>query len=314
MRYEQAIRLRIIIDYDGTLTREEHQAELLRQRSLSLLAGDILDVSLAELAAAYAETQRRILQRPERHGWKVNGQIAAYCDEGAFILNTTTMQEMLAGTPAFRRRLERRFAGGPYDPVMACVNQMFHDLTHDLPPFFREDAAPALQALLDMPGVEVVVLTNSKGDKVRRALGELGIPLLPAGERQADSRRVRILGDVRQYDMSPAWPPADAPALPAFLSAAGGRQIDLRRPVYYAALQRERSDGAWLCVVADGLSLAGSLPLALGIPFFLLKVTYTPAWVEDFVRQSATGAVLEDLLQIVEQARRLAAGEHEEAT
>jgi len=84
-------RIRVILDYDGTLTHEESQVEMLRKRSLSYLATSVLGVSRQILERDYKAVQRRLLEHPERYGWLVDGQMAAYCDEGAFILNTSTI-------------------------------------------------------------------------------------------------------------------------------------------------------------------------------------------------------------------------------
>jgi len=293
------LTLRIIFDYDGTLTYEEEQADLLRRRSLEILAGDILETPLAGLEAAYWATQRRLLTEPARHGWMVDGQMAAYCDEGAFLLNTATMQALLAGEPAYAAAVARRFPSAK--PIQTCINWLFHSQTADLPVAFRPDTDPTLRRLLARPAVETVVLTNSKGDKVRRRLTEAGLPLSPEGAAPRSAGRIRILGDVRQYDMTPAT----LPGLPAMWLAAADRPIDLRRPTYHRALLREQADAGRLWIVADGLSLAGSLPLALGIPFFLIRASYTPAWATDCVAAQPAGVILDDLAQLDEHAKRL---------
>ena len=114
------------------------------------------------------------------------------------ILNTTTMQELLGTKPACRTEVERRFSNNEYEPVMECVNQLFHEFTSGLPPFFREDCVPTLTRLLELDAVDPVVLTNSRGDKVRRKLTALGMPLQSAEMLTTHERAIRILGDVRQ--------------------------------------------------------------------------------------------------------------------
>jgi len=79
-----------------------------------------------------------------------------------------------------------------------------------------------------MDAVDPVVLTNSRGDKVRRNLTALGIPLRSAEMLTTQKRAIRILGDVRQYDMSPVWPPAGE-ELAAFTQVDDLRKVDLRR-------------------------------------------------------------------------------------
>jgi len=74
--------------------------------------------------------------------------------------------------------------------------------------------------------------------------------------------------------------------------------IDLRRPAYYQALVREAADNSQLAVVADTFSLPGALPLVMGIPFFLLRTSYTPAWCIRAVAEHPLGSTLEKLADL----------------
>jgi hypothetical protein len=282
--------LKVIIDFDGTLTAEERQARPLAEKSLETLAKEILGVPRLELEAAYQATRARLLAAPHRYGWKVNGLLASYCDEGAFILNTTTLQSMLRDNPGYGRAVAAAFPRAEYDPIVDCTNYLFHRHTAELPPAFRPAARDVLLALARDPDCLPVILTNSQGDKVRRLLGTLGLE----GE-------VDVLGDTRQYHMDPSW-------AHRFLHPELGeislwplseqRQVDLRRPIYYHALVRAGADGSRLVVVADTLSLPGALPLMMGIPFFLLHTPYTPDWCAQAVNAHPLGRVLADLANL----------------
>jgi hypothetical protein len=81
--------------------------------------------------------------------------------------------------------------------------------------------------------------------------------------------------------------------------------VDLRRRIYYDALARELSDGSRLVVIADTLSLPGALPLAMGIPFGLLRTSYTPGWCAAFVERHPMGVVLDDLTALPAWIERL---------
>lgn len=83
--------LKVILDYDGTLTAEERQVPEVTRRSLLELADQILGVPLKEMEAAYAGTVARLLAMPHTYHWEVNGVRVSYCDEGAFILNTVAL-------------------------------------------------------------------------------------------------------------------------------------------------------------------------------------------------------------------------------
>ncbi len=285
--------LKVILDFDGTLTEEELQARPLAERSLDTLAQEIVRVPRRQLAADYEATRARLLAAPERYWWEVNGLVASYCDEGAFILNTTTLQVMLRDEPDYARSVADRFPQAEYDPVVDCTNYLFHRHTAELQPTFRPGARDLLAALSQHPGRSPVVLTNSLGDKVHRFLGGLDLD----GD-------VRILGDTRQYDMDPGWPqhfPHPQLGEIQVWPVAGGRRVDLRRPVYYRALQRAAADGQRLAVVADTFSLPAALPLLMDIPFTLLRTPYTPAWCVQTVEAHPLGYVIESLAQLPER-------------
>jgi hypothetical protein len=290
--------LKVIIDFDGTLTAEETQAAPLASRSLDTLAKEIVHVPRQRLAADYSSTRALLLRAPHRFWWEVNGLIASYCDEGAFILNTTTMQVMLREDPDYARAVTAAFPDAEYDPVVDCTNYLFHHHTAELSPSFRPGARDVLASLLDRPDRAPVVLTNSLGDKVRRHLSLLVL-----------DDALTVLGDTRQYDMDPRWAfqfvhPELGPI--QIWPVSSERRIDLRRPAYYRALiEAAGSTGGgegelcWrLAVVADTLSLPGALPLLMGIPFFLLRTSYTPQWCVDVVQTHPVGHVLGDLREL----------------
>jgi hypothetical protein len=284
--------LKIIIDFDGTLTVEEAQARPLAEKSLDTLADEILGAPRRQLGSEYDATQARLLTAPNQYWWEVNGLIASYCDEGAFILNTTTLQVMLRENPAYALSVADFFPHAEYDPVVDCTNYLFHRHTAELPPVFRPGARESLVSLQHHPERMPIVLTNSLGDKVQRFLGMLAL-----------DDDVDVLGDTRQYDMDPAWPqhfPHPDLGQIQVWPLPGDRQVDLRRPIYYRALLDAANDGSRLAVVADTFSLPGALPLLMGSPFFLLRTPYTPRWCIQAVEEHPLGQVLESLAELPE--------------
>jgi hypothetical protein len=282
--------LKVIIDFDGTLTAEEQQARPLAERALDTLANEIIGVRRRELAEAYDTTQARLLEAPHRHWWEVNGLIASYCDEGAFILNTTTLQTMLGEHEVYRQAVTDAFPEAEYDPVVDCTNYLFHRHTAELPPVFRPAARDVLSALAEHPEREPVVLTNSLGDKVQRHLATLAL-----------GDEVAVLGDTRQYEMDPGWtqhfPHPEFGRIQVWLLDELHR-IDLRRPAYHRALVQVLEEDPSIAVVADTFSLPGALPLMMGIPFFLLCTSYTPEWCTRAVESHPLGHVLDDLAEL----------------
>jgi len=288
--------VKIILDYDGTLTAEEEQVEELAERSIGTLSKDILKVPLSQVREDYSRTRESIMAAPHKYWWEVNGAIAAYGDEGAFITNTTTIQVMLRRNPSYSEAVARHFPEPEYDPIMDCSNYLFHKNTFDLEPRFRPAAEAVLNELAAAADLETLVLSSSKGDKVRKNLRAIGFA------------EMRVLGDTRQYEMVPSWNKE-------FVHSQQGtgqifqvdelHTMDLRRPAYYEALMREMEDFARLIVVADTWSMPGALPMMMGIPFLLLKTTYTPGWCERYVRAHPCGGMLSDLALLRERIRAL---------
>lgn len=279
--------MKVIIDFDGTLTVEEEQVEPLARRSLQTLAREIIGTGEQTLAADYQATRARLLAAPHKYWWEVNGLVASYCNEGAFILHTTTLQVMLRENETYLQAVRRAFPEPEYDAVVDCTNYLFHRHTAELLPTFRPGARDLLSLLSTHPARIPVILTNSLGDKVMRYLGELDLP-----------GPVAVLGDTRQYEMDPMWRHHFShprlgeiqvwPVLP-------GYSVDLRRPAYYRALVQAAADGSPLAVVADTFSLPGAVPLIMGIPFFLLRTPYTPDWCVQAVSSHPLGRALEQL-------------------
>ena len=288
--------VKVILDYDGTLTAEEEQVGELAEKSLATLSRDILEVPLSQLRTDYARSRAKILAEPHKYWWEVNGGIASYGDEGAFITNTTTIQTMLRLNRSYTEAVGRYFPEVEYDPIVDCSNYLFHKHTFELPPRFRPAAEAVLGELVGQSNLETIILSSSKGDKVKRNLKTIGFG------------QMRVLGDTRQYGIDPSW-------RKQFVHPEQGkgqifqldekRTIDLRRPAYHAALTRELEDTAKLVVVADTFSMPGALPLMMGIPFLLLKTPYTPGWCERYVGAHPWGQVLLDLAALPDKVDAL---------
>jgi hypothetical protein len=288
--------VKVILDYDGTLTAEEEQVGQLAERSIGSLSREILKVPLARVRDDYCRTRSMILAEPHRFWWEVNGGIASYCDEGAFITNTTTIQTMLRMNDAYAQAACDFSPEFEYDPIVDCTNYLFHKHTFDLEPHFREATKEVLGEIVVHPRLEPVILSSSQGDKVRKNMRILGFG------------GIRVLGDTRQYEIDPSWKKQFAHPEQGegqIFSLDDRRTIDLRRPAYYNALVKEMEDADRLVVAADTFSMPGALPMMMGVSFLLLKTEYTPAWCETYVAKHPYGEVLADLALLVERVDAL---------
>ncbi|MFQ5434650.1 MAG: hypothetical protein ACE5FD_07220 [Anaerolineae bacterium] len=287
--------MKVIIDFDGTLTAEEAQAAALAAKILHTLADEILEVPLSHLTTEFEQVRRRAKAQPHLYRWVVNGLTASYADEGAFILNTTSVQVLLRENEKYLERVTAVYPNPEYDPVTDCMNALFHRHSAELSPEFRPETAVVLNELLADPNRSPVILTNSLGDKVQRHLATL--PL---------AAEMPVLGDTRQYEMAPDWQqtfPVENGTRSHFWQPLADFPIDLRRPAYYRALQQAQAEKAQVAVVADTLSLPGALPMVLGIPFFLLRTAYTPDWCLQVVAEHPMGRVLSNLGELPKALR-----------
>jgi len=104
-----AKEIKTLLDFDGTLTDEVKQAAELALIAKKMLAEEILDLPLSTIEQLYQETKENILKDPHAHHWLVNGQAASYAYEGAYILNTVILQQILS-RPEFRQTVSGQFA------------------------------------------------------------------------------------------------------------------------------------------------------------------------------------------------------------
>ena len=131
-------KVKVIIDYDGTLTYEERDVAKLAKKALKDLAENILHLPEAKLVKIYEQTKQKILDNPTKFSWVVNGLPACYAVEGAFLLNTVSTQTMLRDNRKFTKAVTKFFPKGDYGPIVDCTNYLFHKHTFGIVPQFRE--------------------------------------------------------------------------------------------------------------------------------------------------------------------------------
>ncbi len=331
-------KIKVIIDYDGTLTQEEKQVDQLAELAFDTLSKEILKVPKEIIKKDYYEIQHKILTFPHKHTWKVNGLSACYSNEGAFVLNTVTIQEMLSRNEFYKKCVENFFHKLDYDPITECTNYLFHKNSALLKPIFRDGVRETLIEIINHAQIQPIVMTNSKTDKVEKHLKTLGINRrtvnsskleedlekekitdIDSGSKsssefkQEEIRKkgsksnkfdyeIEILGDTRQYHMDLEWDHYfDHPEFGKIqiLPINKKFKVDLRRPVYYQALLNQAKDGLKVITFGDIFSLVGSVPLMMGMDFILLKAPYVPAWSEEFVRKHPNGKVINDVRELI---------------
>jgi hypothetical protein len=298
-----ANRVKVIIDYDGTLTYEERYVEDLAKSALKDLGENILKVPEKQVLELYQNTKNKIIKKPDLYSWMVDNIPACYAHEGALLLNTVTTQTLINENSQFVNSVKNFFKNKDivYDPVVDITNYLFHKHTHDLKPHFRKTAKNTLMHFIKTDGFDPYILTCSLGDKVAKNLASLGI-----GTNNFETGfeyRVDVFDDTRQYEMDSSWDfyfnhPKYGKV--QTVPVQNGFKIDLRRPAYYKKLLEITADSGKTIIVADMVSLPGILPLLMGLDFVLAKAVYTPQWAVDFVSSWDNGWVIDDIGQLPE--------------
>lgn len=295
-------RAKVIMDFDGTLTDEAQQARELASIAKRMLAEEVLQVPYEEIVDLYDKMRGAILARPHKYHWMVNGVPATYAYEGAYLLNTSILQNIVLSKPRFIKKVRKVFPANNLDSVTQCSNHLFHTGTLQVDPHFLDGVRELLIDLIEHEAIDPVILTNSETRKIEMNLRKLRI-----GKRGSDhdyKYEIDILGDTRQYHMDSQWEEHfehDEHGSIQELPVNKHFSIDLRRPVYHAALVEVLEEGHdEVVVVADGFSLAGALPLMMGLKFILKKTGYTPRWCEECVSSHHNGDVVGEIEELKE--------------
>ena len=267
--------MKILFDFDGTLTNIQHEYafELARLESLVCKASGVpSEVFVEWLRRAQAHASLT----PERYGWCDHGRVSAFCDEDLFMQVASAMQildewtgEGVAGTEAFRE--------GMGTVTFMDLTERAHLDMHAEPlcAFNTPDpeALSVLQTLLDRD-CEIVVVSNSPASRIIEKFEHAG--MRPVDHDNNPSARFRICGMAGKFVL------ADSPDPVSF----GGRMVDLDRPGYRQILSRERPQA----VVGDVFSLDLALPLEMArreplvyedMQLYLRVRPYTPQWAID---------------------------------
>lgn len=295
-------RIKVILDFDGTLTDEVKQAKELAGIAKKMLAEEILEIPLEEVKSLYEKFREAILEKPHKYHWEVNGVPATYAYEGAYLLNTCTLQNVIGSRSEFIRKIKKRFPASKLDSITRCSNYLFHNGTMKVSPHFLDGAKELLVFLINHKSIEPVILTNSETRKIEKNLHLLGIGNCD-GEHEF-KHEIGILGDTRQYHMDEDWDEYfehEEYGKIQVLPINRRFSVELRRPIYFEALKKVMEEGYdEIVVVADGFSLAGALPLMMGLRFVLKRTPHTPDWSEKYVDNHPNGKVVDDLDELQE--------------
>ena len=265
--------MKLLSDFDGVWTYPEAEGVAHGAALDAALEGALGEGDRAAVRDWIARARAALRAEPTRWGWTASGRISAYADEDPFTAHGALLHylESSRGSDPLAARLAA--AVEERDGSLDALGGRAHvggvrDVEAQRGPGITADAAQAGRDLLAR-GVDVVVVSNSGTEKLKRWFDHAGLPNRIHPEHAEGALRLR--GSARKFVLAPG-------AGDAF--EAGGLRVDVARPHYEAVLREERPDA----IVGDVFSLDLALPLALkhrdagwrNVRLFWLVHPYTP--------------------------------------
>jgi len=244
--------MKLLSDFDGVWTYPEAEGVAHGAALDAALEGALGEGDRAAVRDWIARARAALRAEPTRWGWTASGRISAYADEDPFTAHGALLHylESSRGSDPLAARLAA--AVEERDGSLDALGGRAHvggvrDVEAQRGPGITAGAAQAGRDLLAR-GVEVVVVSNSGTEKLKRWFDHAGLPNRIHPDHAEGALRLR--GSARKFVLAPG-------AGDAF--EAGGLRVDVARPHYEAVLREERPDA----IVGDVFSLDLALPLAL---------------------------------------------------
>lgn len=286
--------MKILSDFDGVLTDITHEA----RRSSEIFRLHLTQsggVPPDELENLLRKVQREMERFPLHHGWKVDGRIAAYWDEDAF-MHTQALGACLDEwalvdrncTAQVLQALKTKGISSFSDLAGVSYTQMTQETSEGkLKPLDPETKAVVTELL--KRGHDVVIVSNSKTDRITQLLTNQGLAI-----GDSPNSQLRIRGDAKKFVLGDTPDRLDV----------DDHAVDIARPHYEAILIQERPQ----VVIGDVFSLDLALPLSLArrqtpgfepLQLFLRKRDYTPSWVTHFLDKENRCERINNLSQLL---------------
>jgi hypothetical protein len=296
--------LKILSDFDGVWTNQGPEADALDRfvaAELAALSGWALEQVEAELARFSAQMH----ETPHDHGWAPDGRISAYVDEDPLCRASALCRLLERSNDAKAVTLRGAVTAGGFDCMATFAERCFRAGTASFrklhPPCIVDGAKAMLQRLLDA-GAEVVIVSNSESEKIVGWLRAAGIDASDDA-----SATVRVRGSAAKWQIGGSDEALEV----------GGRPVYVDRPRYREAIAAENPD----LIIGDVFSLDLALPHVMrdaGDPtaprrLVLRRHPHTPSWVLDDRAGGAIDHVVDQVAELAEIVRALAAGRRENA-
>lgn len=280
--------VKLISDFDGVWTNQEVEAGYVWNyitASIASLSGD----SPNTINDLLTQSKQEMDLAPYDYGWFNNGKISAYYQEDPFGDNNAIFdyinraaskrsyshfkQELARIKDAIEKKGKMTLAEFSNDCFIKSTTQF--KLEGKLKPV---ESAGTIIKKLNAAGVEIVVASNSKTEKIEHLFRKAGQTV--TNEKSIIRGRLHAIGDAQKFVIDNSFT-----ELPEFYGITKRFKINLHRKNYFKILLSEKPD----YVIGDVFSLDLALPLYLRMNdsrFSNLKVIqrlhkHTPVWVRE---------------------------------
>lgn len=278
-------KIKLISDFDGIWTNQNIEAEYVWDYILSSLS-ELTGFNKEKIHIILSKCKSEMDKETYNYGWFFDGKIAAYYQEDPFGDNNAIF-DFINKTNGIDPDIKR---------VKECILQKNDSLAsfsqdcfmNSTKKFKEEGKLNPVSTMgnvvdaLDNSGVEIIVVSNSKTEKIKYLFSKAEIDV--TDETSAERGKVHARGDAKKFVID-----NDYTELPEYLDVTENYKVPLRRSSYHKILSEEKPD----FVIGDVFSLDIALPLYLRMndkSFGNLKVIqrvqpYTPDWVKNYLQE-----------------------------
>ncbi|MEO8512165.1 MAG: hypothetical protein ABI543_01265 [Ignavibacteria bacterium] len=280
--------VKLISDFDGVWTNQETEADYVWNYIITNIASLTGDTP-KHINSLLTECRKEMDSAPYDYGWFNNGKISAYYQEDPFGDNNAIFdyinraaskrsyshfkQELAKIKDAVENKTNSSLAEFSNKCFMESTKQF--KLEGKLKPV---DITGDIIKKLNSSGVEIVVASNSKTEKIEHLFRKTGQNV--TNNKSIIRGRLHAIGDAQKFVIDSSFT-----ELPEFYEVTRRFKISLRRKNYFNILLKEMPD----YVIGDVFSLDLALPLYLIMNdsrFKDLKIIqklhkHTPSWVRE---------------------------------
>jgi len=283
--------IKLISDFDGVWTNQETEAVYVWSyivSRLSLLSG----FPTKEINELWIKCREDMDERPYDYGWRSGGHIACYYQEDPFGDNNAIFDYIEKNASRSSYLNYKQKLAAIKDAVLKWTkNKSLADFSNEC--FVKSTSQFKLEGKLkpvteagkvikelNRKGIEIVVASNSKTEKIEHLFRKAGYKM--TNEKSIARGRLHARGDAQKFVIENSFT-----EIPEKLEINKRYKPELRRKHYFKILLEEKPD----FVIGDVFSLDLALPVYLRLNderFNKLKIiqkvhSHTPKWVKDYM-------------------------------